>query len=452
MIVHENTGGAMGGFGGLTRHAAIGVLLVASALVSVPSVASADVTPSADYQFQETLSSSVGAAPDLSEIGPGASSYGVETVNGAPEKVLEFPADNGLQLTPTTGVTPSSTYTIAVLFRMASVDGGDGWERIADFKNGTTDRGLYVHRGALEFYPHASGAGDAIKPEQYVLAVLTRDGAGRVTGYVNGVSQFSFEDTVGDAVIDSNNTLRFFRDNETGGWEGEASSGAVARIRLYAEALTPAQVAALRGVEESGQVGASVASMSFASQLLGTLSAPQTVTVESVGAATLTIGRVRVAGANLDDFLLSSDSCSYTVLRPGESCAIGVRFAPSASGERTATLTVSSSGPSSPLEIPVSGVGGHALVSCTTIARLRRGLHMTCTSGLVVYNHQIKTGATVAKAALTRGTLVYATGSALRSGVRTRLLLIPRRPIGSGTYMLTLTHPHRRTRETVRIG
>jgi hypothetical protein len=54
-------------------------------------------------------------------------------------------------------------------------------------------------------------------------------------------------------------------------------------------------------------------------------------------------------------------------------------------------------------------------------------------------------------AVLSRGTLVYATGSAIGSGRKTKLLLDARRSIGKGNYTLTLTHGRTRWRQTITI-
>jgi hypothetical protein len=78
------------------------------------------------------------------------------------------------------------------------------------------------------------------------MVVLTRDSTGTVTAYVNGVQQFTYDDSTSQyAVIDSSNTLRFFRDNDSGGATGEDSSGAVARIELFNSALSSTDVASL---------------------------------------------------------------------------------------------------------------------------------------------------------------------------------------------------------------
>jgi hypothetical protein len=224
--------------------------LALTALISIvllfasPRSASAQSSPTADYRFQNTKTSSVGTTvPALTDIGPGTNTFTTATVDGASRRVLSFPQGNGLKLSPTTGVIPNGgTYTIVVLFELDSVS---GYRRIIDFKNGTNDRGLYVHEGKLEFFPHASGTSTPITANTYVQVVLTRDASsGTVVGYVDGAQQFSFTDTAGDAVIDSSfNTLRFFRDNEAiGGVSTEHSAGSVARIRLYNTALVDPDV------------------------------------------------------------------------------------------------------------------------------------------------------------------------------------------------------------------
>ncbi len=210
--------------------------------------------PRADYLFQHTLASSLGTPPALTDLGPGTNSFVTVGVNGSSQVALTFPTDNGVRLAPTTGVIPNDAYTIAVLLRFAAVNRGEGWVRIVDFKNGTSDRGLYAHRGDLELYPDARGARAMIRAGAFAQVVFTRNGAGRVVGYVNGARQFSFDDSVlRDAVIDSRDTLRFFRDNEIGVTPEEASPGAVARIRLYDRALTAQQVAALSGRGRPGR-------------------------------------------------------------------------------------------------------------------------------------------------------------------------------------------------------
>ncbi|HEV8130970.1 MAG TPA: SBBP repeat-containing protein, partial [Acidobacteriota bacterium] len=194
----------------------------------------------ADYQFQNSRASSISGPPALTDLG--SNSFGTVTVDGSPRTVLRFAANNGLSVSPTGGVIPNNTYSVVVLFAFDVVS---GFRRIVDFKNGASDTGLYNLDGNLNFYNVTGGSGAPISANVFVQTVLTRDAAKKVTGYVNGVQQFSFTDSSDLGLIDSNNVLRFFQDNTSGGTTGEASAGSVARIRLYDSALSASEVAAL---------------------------------------------------------------------------------------------------------------------------------------------------------------------------------------------------------------
>ncbi|MGC3957430.1 MAG: hypothetical protein QM813_05555 [Verrucomicrobiota bacterium] len=189
----------------------------------------------ADYQFQLTLASSIGSPPNLQDIGVG-NNYVTELVDACSRTVRQFPLHNGLRLQPTAGVIPTNVYTLVMLFRL---DQTNGFRRLVDFKAGTSNNGLYVNNGQLYLYPAVQAPTATIAAGNYVQVVLTRDGS-IMTCYVNGVQQFSFTDSSNYGVI-SANELRFFKDDGA----TEESGGAVARIRLYAAAMPPAQIALL---------------------------------------------------------------------------------------------------------------------------------------------------------------------------------------------------------------
>ena len=190
----------------------------------------------ADYRFQLNLASSVGTPPDLQNIGAG-NTYVSEPVDTCSQLVLQFPLHNGVRLQPTASVIPTNIYTIVMLFRL---DQTNSYRRLVDFKAGTSDFGLYVLNGALNFYPVVTAPASTIAAGTYVQVVLTRDGT-NVIGYVNGVQQFTFADSSSYGVISGANDLRFFKDDTT----SDDCSGAVSRIRLYANAMTPGQVSLL---------------------------------------------------------------------------------------------------------------------------------------------------------------------------------------------------------------
>ena len=121
-----------------------------------------------------------------------------------------------------------------------------GFRKVIDFKNGSTDDGLYVLDGCLTFFPKEQDALTKIGSDSYVQIVLTRD-ADRLVGYVDGVRQFAFNDRGGLAQVGGSDSLRFFVDDVT--TTGEWSSGAVSQIRLFDQALTANEVALLACTE-----------------------------------------------------------------------------------------------------------------------------------------------------------------------------------------------------------
>jgi Ca2+-binding RTX toxin-like protein len=218
-------------------------VLALTAFVGPQPAAAATVT--GDYRFQGSLASSVGTAPDLVDIGKGASDFADEDVHGDVRTVLRFSRGTGLSLSPAAGAIDSHEYTIEVLFRFRHLE---GWRKIVDFKKGSDDSGLYTLSGHLNFYPEATAPAATVDVNTFAQVVLTRDASGVVVGYVDGMRQFRFRDTRDLAVIDAEDTLRFFKDDRlTNG--NEYSGGAVSRIRLYDGPLTANEVSALACAE-----------------------------------------------------------------------------------------------------------------------------------------------------------------------------------------------------------
>jgi len=209
---------------------------------AAPEPAQAVPAATADYYFQGSLESSLGTAPDLIEVEEGSSVFTVDGRTGV--TVLRFAGGRGLALAPTTRVIRGSGYSIEILFRFDLLD---GYRKIIDFKDGSTDDGLYVLDGCLIFFPNVQEALTRIGSDSYVQIVLTRDAADRVVGYVDGVRQFAFDDLGGLAKVGGSKNLRFFVDDVT--TTGEWSNGAVAQIRLFDQALTANEVALLACTE-----------------------------------------------------------------------------------------------------------------------------------------------------------------------------------------------------------
>ncbi len=167
----------------------------------------------------------VNGGPSLSPIGSG-----VLTANG-----YTFGVNQGLSLTGVVG----STYTIALRF---SFDAVTGYRRIIDYKNRSSDTGVYNYAGQAEFFPYLLAPNVVYAPGQLALSIFTRDAAGLFSAYVDGVPQYSFLDTQNDAIVDASNTVIFFQDDLV--VANEASSGFVNYIATWDRALTAQEAGA----------------------------------------------------------------------------------------------------------------------------------------------------------------------------------------------------------------
>ena len=96
-------------------------------------------------------------------------------------------------------------------------------------------------------------------------------------------------------------------------------------------------------------------SLTFAPQTVGTISAPQTVTLTNTGTLTLTISSVAVTGTNASDYR-QINTCDSS-LPSGGKCTITVTFAPTDRGPRTASVTITDNTAGSPQSIALSGTG-----------------------------------------------------------------------------------------------
>lgn len=114
------------------------------------------------------------------------------------------------------------------------------------------------------------------------------------------------------------------------------------------------------------QVNLSTLSLTFAPQVLGTTSATQQVTLTNTGPAALHINTVSLIGSNPADFTQSNNCPVGGNLGSGASCRITLRFAPTATGARSATLQISTNDVGTPLaNVVLTGTGIQAAVSLT---------------------------------------------------------------------------------------
>jgi hypothetical protein len=107
------------------------------------------------------------------------------------------------------------------------------------------------------------------------------------------------------------------------------------------------------------------ASLKFGTVAIGVTSAAKTVTLTNIGTTILTIASIAITGTNAGDFA-QTHSCGAS-LAAAASCTISVTFKPTATGARSASLSVTDSASGSPQLVPLSGIGTTAKLSVTNL-------------------------------------------------------------------------------------
>jgi hypothetical protein len=184
---------------------------------------------------------------------------------------------------------------------------------------------------------------------------------------------------------------------------------------------------------------ASPATLTFASQVFGTASSAQTVTLENTGLLALTPAAVTMSG----DFS-ETDDCVNTAIATGASCAIQVTFTPAATGSRTGQMTITANVSSGQLTVALSGTGAAAGTVSLTPASVDFGLVELGSISAPLQVEASNTDATsisITSIAITApfaissnacGTAILATGSACQ-------VLVTFTPTESGAAAGTLT-------------
>ncbi len=198
-------------------------------LLSTASVASASGILVHDFNLNNSLADSLPTGLSLTANGGtlGATGY-------------TFGADQGLSLS--SGIN-ATDYSIVLDF---SITNTAGFRKLVDFKNLTSDNGLYNLNTALNYFNVVTGPASAITANTELQVILTRNAAtNTVNGYVNHVLQFSFGDPSGDATFTGpSQIVNFFIDDFPTG-QNEASPGFADEIRIYNGALTADQIGQL---------------------------------------------------------------------------------------------------------------------------------------------------------------------------------------------------------------
>ena len=189
------------------------------------------------YDFNKGLQEVSGQCPPLRVLGR-EGSFVEEFLPEIDVKrpVYTFEKNSGVQFDNSTArMLDKGSYTIELYFRFDSLQ---NWKRVIDFKNGNTDNGCYILNGKLNFYNYAVGDKAPVRKGEYVHYVFARDAmTDGIKMYVDGKSKIEFQDKYSEALLNDDNVLNFFQDDQR--VPREASPGAVALIKIYDRVLDP---------------------------------------------------------------------------------------------------------------------------------------------------------------------------------------------------------------------
>jgi Beta-propeller repeat/Abnormal spindle-like microcephaly-assoc'd, ASPM-SPD-2-Hydin len=102
-------------------------------------------------------------------------------------------------------------------------------------------------------------------------------------------------------------------------------------------------------------VSLSTSNLTFGHVAVGTTSPPQSVTLTNIGSTPLNFTGITITGMNITDFS-QTNNCGTSIAAKA-SCAITVKFKPTATGKRTGAVTISDDGGASPQKVYLAGTG-----------------------------------------------------------------------------------------------
>ncbi|HXJ91860.1 MAG TPA: choice-of-anchor D domain-containing protein [Terriglobia bacterium] len=242
--------------------------------------------------------------------------------------------------TPTTSGTRSASVTI-------SDSDPTSPQNVSLTGTGTTSPGATLSTHSLHFGSQVVGTSSAP-----LTATLTNTGTGTLS-----ISNISVTGTNPSYFTETNNcgtslavaALCTFTVTFTPATTGSMS----ATLTITDNAGTGSQTVNLSGNGKTA-VSLSRSSITFVSRKVGTTSSTQTITLTNLGNK-LTLKSITITGTNPGDFA-QTNTCGTSVAG-GASCTINVTFTPTATGTRSASVTLSDSDPTSPQNVSLSGTG-----------------------------------------------------------------------------------------------
>jgi hypothetical protein len=191
------------------------------------------------------------------------------------------------------------------------------------------------------------------------------------------------------------------------------------------------------GTTTGGSVTLSPASLTFASQAVGTTSAAQAATLSNTTASAISITSVTTSG----DFHVASNGCGSS-LAAGASCTVSVTFTPTASGTRTGSLAVTDSAGTQSTSLNGTGASSTSGVtlSPTSLSFGSQAVGTASSAQSVVLTNGTSSAITVKGAGITAPFAIssFGCGTTLAAGASCTTTIVLK-PTANGTFAGTFT-------------
>jgi len=221
------------------------------------------------------------------------------------------------------------------------------------------------------------------------------------------------------------------------GWSGACAGTSSCSVTM----TSSKSVTATFNLSSGPVVTLSPTSLSFGTVAIGTTSAAKRVTLKNTGTALLMMTAIAITGTNATDFA-QTHTCGSS-LAAGASCTFSVTFKATASGTRSAALSVTDNATGSPQQVPLSGIGTTAKLSPTSLNFGTVAIAVTSAAKTVTLTNLATTSLTITAIAIT-GTnaadfaQTHTCGTSLAAGA-TCTISIKFKPTTSGTRTAALS-------------
>ena len=223
-----------------------------------------------------------------------------------------------------------------------TTDAASSPDTVALSGTGTGGPAVGLNPASLAFGNQAVGTTSAVRT---VILTNTGDTTLNITS-ITGSGDFSVTNACGATLAVGGSCTISVTFSPT------AAGNRTGQITVTTDAASSPDTVALSGTGTGGPaVGLNPASLAFGNQAVGTTSAVRTVILTNTGDTTLNITSITGSG----DFSVTN-ACGAT-LAVGGSCTISVTFSPTAAGNRTGQITVTTDAASSPDTVALSGTG-----------------------------------------------------------------------------------------------